>query len=713
MAVTSAAPQVDVTSGEVIGIVGHVDPASTHPAPGGAAAFPDARPTPAALRRKPQGRKRVDRNQGKDLSWISDIAAGHIAPLDLRADLAGIPASKRLFLGRAFARCTDDLERVQSLGGAVLTAFSSPMHKPTPLSIDDARDKSGAIRDKAAVPVFGRWLILDGAPGMTRRPGKSFDRLGVLKLVAAVGHHCVKADRLEEEIPATVSMASGRLTDARIAELIHNVIGEEITVGAVKSLRKSAVHAVGDFLAHHCGGRPRKSASPLLGRVLDALDGTATKPIAATSSASSGRMVIRAARPGLGFNLAARYSSAGQAEVYRARAGASLDGPSVVYRSFGAATRRDDAAVYAPEVQPGAFRVDALFDRMEISISVRRWVPFRTLKAAVDAACGASVYVKDLTNRSSWLEALADAGATSLEEPGHYKILVQEPTPEKIAALLKAVDARCGLTGKAEIALLELSLDFIPEGTPIPAEREVFREQLVTVLHRHHHHWIDPALQPREAERRQSYSTGKTATGKKSRMRPIYRHDKRSGLLASVRDVARDEARAVILGTQPEEIFLNSTAYDGKRELGLEVSLQNKVTDQRNNAAGTVRTLPETERRARMEVILAANTLHETFGIWHLEDLTRERLRTIKRQHLSLFLPVMSDDPVMFAVEAERFARSGVYALDLYQRAVARQAGTRAATGKHGKLAAWTQIDARTGEAIDRLARRWRGYRAP
>ena len=73
----------------------------------------------------------------------------------------------------------------------------------------------------------------------------------------------------------------------------------------------------------------------------------------------------------------------------------------------------------------------------------------------------------------------------------------------------------------------------------------------------------------------------------------------------------------------------------------------------------------------------------------------------------------MSDDPVMFAVEAERFARGGVYALDLYQRAVATQAGTRIATGKHGKLVAWTQMNARTGEAIDRLARRWKGFRAP
>lgn len=116
---------------------------------------------------------------------------------------------------------------------------------------------------------------------------------------------------------------------------------------------------------------------------------------------------------------------------------------------------------------------------------------------------------------------------------------------------------------------------------------------------------------------------------------------------------------------------------------------------------------------ARLELTFSANTLHETFGIRHPEDLTWERLRTIKRQHLSLFLPVLSDDPVMFAVEAERFARGGVYALDLCQRAVVTQASTRTATGKQGKLVAWTQINARTGEAIDRLARRWGGFRAP
>lgn len=94
-----------------------------------------------------------------------------------------------------------------------------------------------------------------------------------------------------------------------------------------------------------------------------------------------------------------------------------------------------------------------------------------------------------------------------------------------------------------------------------------------------------------------------------------------------------------------------------------------------------------------------------------LAPITRERLRAIKRKHLSLFLPVLSDDPVVFAIEAECFARAGVYALDLYQRTIA--AGTknskRKAMGKHGQLKAWTEMNDRIGASIDRQAETWKG----
>ena len=111
--------------------------------------------------------------------------------------------------------------------------------------------------------------------------------------------------------------------------------------------------------------------------------------------------------------------------------------------------------------------------------------------------------------------------------------------------------------------------------------------------------------------------------------------------------------------------------------------------------------------------ILTGDTLHELFGIRHLKDLTGAKLRRIKREHLSLFLPAISDDPATFTVEAERFARGGVYALDLYQRAKARQRMTRTGTGKRGQNVAWVEMNELTGVAIDRLARAWKGFRRP
>ncbi len=232
----------------------------------------------------------------------------------------------------------------------------------------------------------------------------------------------------------------------------------------------------GGFLDHHRGSRARNTLSPLLTGVLDALQGIAAGPVPATSSASSRRTVIRTAKPGHGFDLAARYSDAGRAYGYRARASALLDGPMVTYRQKRDAIPRANAKPYGPESLPREFHINALFDRMVIAVSVRRWVPFRTLKAAADGACGASVYVKDLTEQATELERLAEGGVVLTRVLGRYEIQVQEPTPEKISALLKAIDARCGLTGMAEIALLELALDFIPAGTPTPAEHEVFRD---------------------------------------------------------------------------------------------------------------------------------------------------------------------------------------------------------------------------------------------
>ena len=177
-----------------------------------------------------------------------------------------------------------------------------------------------------------------------------------------------------------------------------------------------------------------------------------------------------------------------------------------------------------------------------------------------------------------------------------------------------------------------------------------------------------------------------------------------------MRDLSRPGIGEFILTTQPEEIFLNSTVYDGLCNDGVDgvaVSIQHKIADRRHPKTGAFQDLPDTERRPRIEVCLSGDVLHETFGIRTLADLTRDKLRTLKRKHLSMFLPTLPDEPVAFAVEAERFARGGVDTLDLYQRAKARKDKSRTGTGKHGKLLSWSEMNDRTGEAIDRLAKAW------
>ena len=688
-----------------------IDPAvsiTTDPALAGVAAIPPAAVAPATRTPRSRGRKRVDPNHGKDTNLMAIVQLGIVQRLDRRAEGAGVPAPDRLFLGRAVGQCTDDGERVRAIAGIVLTAFPSPDHATTPLSIHDARTSTGAIKDKAAVAVLGRWLLLEGAPGLATRRGKPMDRLAVLKVVAAVAHDAVRADRLREEFEPTV--LERHLTDARIAAIFHRVIGENMTPGEARSLRRSATLALGDFLDHHRGGTSRRGLSPLLIDVLTALG-----PATATSSTTpistpkvTGRMVAAARKPAHGFEIAARYSSVEQAAIYCAQSGAALDGPTVVYTAVGSGGRLAGRHTYAPDLAMSDFRVEALFDRLVLTFIVGRRVSFRVLRAAAEKATGRPVYVKEITAEQARVARSALPSPPAATTHGRYEITLQEPTPDMVKSALDAIEAICALVGAPEIVLLELSLDFSPDPSLGPSERLTAREKMVTVLHRHHYQWIDPTLQPKETERRQTYQAGET-----TQARPLIRHAKRSTLPVTLRDVSREEARSVILGTLPEEIVLNATVYDGTRLLGAEVSVQHKVTDQRKKKDNSYIVLLPEFRRARMEVILTDDTLRETYGIRFLSDLTGERLRTIKREHLSLLLPVLPDDPVAFAAQAERFARGGVYALDLYQRALAYQTKNRDGTGKHGRLVAWTTMNDLTGAAIDKLARKWKGFRWP
>lgn len=683
-----------------------VGDAPIDPAPTAALAIPEVTVEFETPGKKPRGRRSVDPNHGRDVTSMVALRAGAIRTLDRRADVKGIPVSDRLFAGQTFAQCKTDLERVQALAGMVLGVLSASPHR-IPLSLPDAFFKNGTIKDYAAVALLGRWLILDDAPGLQTRRGKPMDRMRVLKLVTAIANDRLRASRLESENMGAAASAPKPMTNARIAAVIHHVTGEDIAPGEVKSLRKSAVLAIADFLDHCRGTMQRETLSPVLSDVLLALDGkAAAAPTPTVPPTLTGSLAASAVRPGNGFTIRAHYSDDDQAALYRPALGAVREGPSVHYRATGTSGRTPGTQIYTPDIALSEFRVEAVIDRLELTLDVAHWAHHRTVKSVIDKATGGSTFVKDLTENSRRLENAHEGGFAFANTPGRFNIIVQEPTPAKIAAMLEALDKRFGLIGKPVITLLELSVDVYVDQLRGPADRR--REQMVTVLHRHHHHWIDPSMTLAAEDRRQVYDAGA-----KRLKRPLFEHKKGSTMLASLRDANNPEARGLILGQTPEAIILNASVYSIDRALGVEVALQHKVTDQRNKSSGSHIELLPRYRRARMEVILSGDTLHQTYGITHLEDLTGERLRKIKRDHLSLYLPVLSDDPVQFAVEAERFARSGVYALDLYQRARAKQAGHRTGMGKHGKLVGWTEMNNRTGEAIDRLAKTWEGFNAP
>jgi hypothetical protein len=277
----------------------------------------------------------------------------------------------------------------------------------------------------------------------------------------------------------------------------------------------------------------RATLSPLLSDILAALDDRATAAPAPTAPPSlTGSLAASAVRPGSGFAVRARYSDDEQAAFYRPGLGALREGPSVRYRATGTSRRTPGTQIYTPDISPSEYRIETVIDRLKLSLDVAHWAHPSSVKSVIDKAIGGSVYVEDHTENSRRLENINEDGFEVANTPGRFDIIVQEPTPAMIAAMLGALDGRLGLAAKPVLSLLELSVDFYADQSYGPTDSR--REQIVTVLHRHHHHWIDPSIKPAAEERRQVYYAGKTRL-----KRPLFEHKKGSSMLTSLRDVNR------------------------------------------------------------------------------------------------------------------------------------------------------------------------------
>ena len=181
-------------------------------------------------------------------------------------------------------------------------------------------------------------------------------------------------------------------------------------------------------------------------------------------------------------------------------------------------------------------------------------------------------------------------------------------------------------------------------------------------------------------------------------------------------------------GSLGYQLYLDATVYRGSSEENLSWRIQHKITDKRNNAAGTVTILPDEQRRARIEVEISGETRLSELGLKTVGDLSNYNFRKIHKKYLTLWLPTAPEDIEGNMMIRQQLRDRGVYgaemtrALDAYfakeAKAAAAKAGmkherARSGTGSTKQLKSWSDCNDAAGEAMDVLSKSWARFRFP
>ncbi len=241
---------------------------------------------------------------------------------------------------------------------------------------------------------------------------------------------------------------------------------------------------------------------------------------------------------------------------------------------------------------------------------------------------------------------------------------------------------------------------------------------MVGLLQRHH--WTphsrfldhEPAV-PRNVDARQLYRT-------KGKPRYIFanRTDDRFNSDSSIDTPA---IRQRILTDKPgEDLYLNSTVWKGAEHSPYQVSIQHKIANRRNPEKNTKDILPETQRRARIEVtITGSDTLNER-DLTTLDDLGSVSFRKLTKPFLSFKIAEIEPLQHLLDDAQAQMRTRGVYGIELRNRARAlekrneqKRAGQQLERNNdregHG-LQSWREMNDVAGKALDELQRRWKGF---
>lgn len=653
-----------------------------------------------------------------------------------------LAAKSSLFEDGALAAAPTDLGFVRRLN-TLLWVRESRVEASAREDIASSISKMGALKKYAELCVFGRWLLEDGHPGLKRSRGQQADPRMVLKCVAA-GIHGLRWRALRKNVSKNLeeparSHRKSALTKTDLARYWRELYGVSAEPSLFDARIRSTRRILMAYLDHIDAGKLVEGAAVIrssseIRAVFEALskpqDVAASKSSSSTASAAA---PIRATPSP--FEAPLVYSSKAREETYRNKPGGAVAASILQYvpepissTSASGAIRADLAGRFV--VKPVAkirehYRTSAVVDRIAFLVDTASAVDPRALQKAISKDAGASTYVHDRalgpgdTNWGAPLPAL-DKGATAGER---FAILMQEPTPSTLTRVIRLLADRYAVKDPVTPHMIEVSVDFHPRNPGSPERSIALREEMVGLLQRHH--WAShdklsdgDAEWSRNGDARQIYGEKPGGT-----LRYLFASSPEDRFTPD-RDLKLPEVRRRILTDEPgNQLYLDATLAKGARRSASLVSIQHKIADQRNTVRGTLLTLPQDRRRARMEVTISGSEKLSEQGLTVIGDLGAASFRKLCKPFLSFRIGTVEPWRHL-ADDAETQMRTrGVYGMELRERARAieereklRGSGVelprdrdRAGAG----LVDWPELNDVVGKALDELGRRWRGFSWP
>lgn len=361
--------------------------------------------------------------------------------------------------------------------------------------------------------------------------------------------------------------------------------------------------------------------------------------------------------------------------------------------------------VYEPRIDLGAYAAGAVIDVIALEIRTAR----RTQTGHL------SRWLAEALPRRPDVTDLAGCRFQTITE---FRATIQSPEPASLRAALASVERQVPLDGPPIIRLIEVALDWYPT-----AASEQARLHMVAVLQRH--------FCPRPEFLRSFRDEPRFVSREDSRATPLVRGYRAAhgpniprGLVPLLRDPRRP-ARSEKPYLDPfgfNAPLMDSTLYYGDRDGDVMWRIQNKLTDERDMAAGCWRDLPPEERRARLEVTLKGEELRRA-GLVTVDDLVGFRFQGLRDRYFECWLPTVGGRYWDYIPDRAFFVTAGVFGLELRQLAKARarrervvkraqENGTRPPPekrlrGENGFRLAFKALNDRHSKALKQLSESW------